>query len=257
MLLLVAFFVVWPVAGFPWWPLVLVVGLSLLGRLLGFGPLIRSPRGAAVLAGLLVVATVWAWSPWLFVIAAGAALAVVGWWRTPRRRWLAGAGLAVVVVAVAGWSVQAFVSAQREAAEVARAAELGRGSTLPRTPREVMGAVMQLVAEGDSKRACSLFTDPAARQLAAAFAAPDCPAAVQTWRARVDRPDDYELSSYLKGEIAVVSPDGQTASLTACALRWSSFITGPMPAPGPDSPGRMQLRRVAGQGFEITDYRPC
>jgi hypothetical protein len=105
LLLLAAFFVIWPVAGFPWWPLVFVVGLSVLGRLLGFGPLIRRPQGAAVLAGLLVVATLWAWSPWLFVIAAGAALGAVGWWRAPRRRWLAGAGLGLVLVAAAGWSV--------------------------------------------------------------------------------------------------------------------------------------------------------
>jgi hypothetical protein len=59
------------------------------------------------------------------------------------------------------------------------------------------------------------------------------------------------------GELAEVSPDGQTATLTACGLRWASFLTGPMPAPGPASPGRMQLRRVQGQGFEITEYRPC
>ena len=34
-------------------------------------------------------------------------------------------------------------------------------------------------------------------------------------------------------------------------------IDGLHPAAGPTSPGRMALRRVLGQGYRITDYRPC
>ena len=51
------FAVVWPIAGFPWWPLALVLGLGVVLRVLGFGYLIADRRGPILLVALLVVTT--------------------------------------------------------------------------------------------------------------------------------------------------------------------------------------------------------
>lgn len=48
-LLLLLFAVVWPLAGFPWWPLALVVVLAVVGRVLGFGYLLAGRRGPVLL----------------------------------------------------------------------------------------------------------------------------------------------------------------------------------------------------------------
>ena len=67
--LLLVFAVVWPLAGFPWWPLVVVLGLAVVLRVLGFSYLLTGKRGPSLLVGLLVVTTLGAWSPWLVVTA--------------------------------------------------------------------------------------------------------------------------------------------------------------------------------------------
>lgn len=77
--------------------------------------------------------------------------------------------------------------------------------------------------------------------------APDCPGAVLAWAAQVTRLEDYGLSPRLLDE----SPPG-----TGCGLRWFSPLDGAEPDADPASPARMQLRRVLGLGYEITDYRP-
>jgi hypothetical protein len=75
------FAVVWPIAGFPWWPLALVLGLGVVLRVLGFGYLIAGRRGPILLVALLVVTTLLAWTPWAAVTALGAGLAVAGGFR--------------------------------------------------------------------------------------------------------------------------------------------------------------------------------
>ena len=61
----------------------------------------------------------------------------------------------------------------------------------------------------------------------------------------------------LVGVTTTTSPDRESATVTGCALTWNSPIDGLHPAAGRTSPGRMALRRVLGQGYRITDYRPC
>ena len=67
--LLIVFAVVWPIAGFPWWPLVFVVALGVVLRVLGFGYLLAGRRGPVLLVALLVVTTLLAWTPWAAVTA--------------------------------------------------------------------------------------------------------------------------------------------------------------------------------------------
>lgn len=62
---------------------------------------------------------------------------------------------------------------------------------------------------------------------------------------------------FLDGDVGVVSPDGHTVTLTACGLTNYDVIRyGEFPVGGPTDIGRMQMQRVAGRGFRITDFRP-
>ena len=254
--LLLVFAVVWPLAGFPWWPLLLVLGLAVVLRVLGFGYLLAGKRGPVLLVTLLLVTTLGEWSPWLAATGLGAALVVAGLVRLPRWQLLA-VGMVLFLCAGAGWVAETVIAAQQRAASWAQTSDYNRAQLLPRSPRGVLGAVMESVADADTSAACGLFTEPAQAQLAAAFDAPDCPAAVLAWHERVTRPEDYGLSPRLLGDVATVSPDRETATVAGCGLRWFSPIEGDEPPAGPTSPGRMQLRRVLGTGYQITDYRPC
>lgn len=254
--LLLVFAVVWPLAGFPWWPLVFVLALGVVLRVLGFGYLLAGKRGPVLLVALLVVTTLLAWTPWAAVTALGAALAIAGGFRLPRWQLLA-VGMVLLLGAGAGWVAETVITAQRKADSFALTSAYNRAQLLPRSPREVLGGVMASVADADTSAACALFTDPTEAQLAAALDADDCAAAVAAWHARVTRPADYGLSVRLRGDTSTVSPDRETATVTGCGLTWVSPLDGLQPAPGPADVGRMELRRVLGQGYEITDYRPC
>lgn len=186
----------------------------------------------------------------------GAGLAVARLFRLPRWALLA-VGMVLFLLAGAGWVAETVAGAQRRVAVQEQTQAYHRAQLLPRSPRGVLGAVIASVADADPVSACVLFTPPAQEQLAAAFAAPDWAGAVLAWNAQVVRPDDYGPSPRLFGDLATVSPDRETATVTGCGLRSSSPIDGAQPDAGPPSPGRMQLRRVLGVGYEITDYRPC
>jgi hypothetical protein len=81
-------------------PLVFVMALGVVLRVLGFGYLLAGRRGPVLLVALLVVTTLLAWTPWAAVTAVGAALAVAGGFRLPRRQLLA---LGMLLGAGAGW----------------------------------------------------------------------------------------------------------------------------------------------------------
>lgn len=254
--LLLVFAVVWPLAGFPWWPLVFVLALGVALRVLGFGYLLAGRRGPVLLVALLVVTTLLAWTPWAAVTALGAALAIAGGFRLPRWQLLA-LGMVLFLGAGSGWVAETVITARQRAESWAQTSNYNRAQLLPHTPRDALGAVMAAVAEGDSAAACAVFSDAAQAQLAAAWGGGDCPAAVLAWHSRVTRPADYTASVELSGITTTTSPDRETATVTGCALTWSSPIDGRHPDAGPSSPGRMALRRVLGQGYQITDYRPC
>ncbi len=256
--LLLVFAVVWPIAGFPWWPLAVVLALGVVLRILGFGYLLAGRRGPVLLVALLVVTTLFAWTPFAAVTGLGAALAVAGGFRLPRWQLLA-VGMVLFLGAGAGWVAQTVITARQQADGWAQTSDHNRAQLLPRTPRDTLGEVMALVAAGDTTTACTsdLFTAPAQAQLAAAFETPDCAGAVAAWHAQITRPADYGTSIDLAGVTTTTAPDRETATVTGCALTWYSPINGVHPAAGPASPGRLQLHRVLGQGYHITDYQPC
>lgn len=165
--------------------------------------------------------------------------------------------MVLLLGAGSGWVAETVITARQRADSWAQTSDYNRAQLLPHTPRDALGAVMDAVAEGDTSAACSVFSDAARAQLAAAWGAGDCAAAVLAWHARVTRPADYTASVELSGVTTTTSPDRETATVTGCALAWSSPIDGRHPDAGPSSPGRMALRRILGQGYQITDYRPC
>jgi len=250
--------VVWPIAGFPWWPLAFVLALGVVLRVLGFGYLLAGRRGPVLLVALLVVTTLFVWTPFAAVTGLGGALAAAGTFRLPRWQLLA-VGMVLFLGAGAGWVAETVITARQKADSWAQTSDFNRAQLLPRSPSDALGQVMALVADGDTAAVCSsdLFTAPAQAQLAAAFGPRDCPGAVLAWHTRVTRPGDYVTSVGLAGVTTTLSPDRETATVTGCSLTWYSPIDGVHPAAGPASPGRMQLHRVLGQGYQITDYGPC
>lgn len=131
-LLLLAFVVVWPLAGFPWWPIALVVVLAVLLRVLGFGYLLAGRRGPLLLVSLLLLTTLGAWSPWAAVTVLGAGVAVAGGFRLPRWQLLA-VGMVLLLGAGAGWVAETVATARHAAAEWERASAFNRAQLLPRT----------------------------------------------------------------------------------------------------------------------------
>lgn len=254
--LLVVFVVVWPLAGFPWWPIVFVLVLGLALRFLGFGYLISGKRGPVLLVGLLVATTVLSWSPWAAVTAIGAALAARGLFRLPNWHLLA-AGLVLAVCAGSGWTVETVIAAQHRKELEAQQAEFYSSLLLPRNARDMLGALMRTAADNDAIQGCALFTEPAKQQFAAAFGTDDCPAAIAAWHAQITMPARYDISVYLAGDVGTRSPDGQTATLTACDLRSYSALDGTLPVGGPTAVGRVQMLRLHGNGYVITDFQPC
>lgn len=139
----------------------------------------------------------------------------------------------------------------------AQTSEFNRAQLLPRTPRETLGAVMATVADGDTSAACFLFTDPDRAQLAArvgrprlpgrggGLALPGHPASRLHDLRRTRRRHHHDQSGPRERHRHRLRPDLELP------------IDGLHPAAGRTSPGRMALRRVLGQGYRITDYRPC
>lgn len=152
-LLLLLFAVVWPLAGFPWWPLALVVVLAVVGRVLGFGYLLAGRRGPVLLIALLLLTTLGAWTPWAAVTALGAGPAIAGGFRLPRWQLLA-VGMVLFLVAGAGWVAETVSTAQRAAGDFARTSAFNRAQLLPRSPREALAEVMGSAADADTSAAC-------------------------------------------------------------------------------------------------------
>ncbi|TQM01600.1 hypothetical protein [Pseudonocardia kunmingensis] len=144
--LLLVFVVVWPLAGFPRWPLVLVLGLAVVLRVLGFGYLLAGKRGPVLLVALLLVTTLGAWSPWLAVTALGAGIAVAGAFRLPRWQLLA-VGMVLFLCAGAGWVTETVIAAQQRAASYEQTREHNRAQILPRSPPASPGR-----GDGDRRR---------------------------------------------------------------------------------------------------------
>ena len=103
-----------------------------------------------------------------------------------------------------------------------------------------------------------LFSSSAAAQFAAAQHAPNCITAMDQLHGQVTDPATY--ANDLTVPDTAWTQLGATATLNGCALDWSGPLSetsdADSPAPGP-LPGLWTLTQLDGEGWQITQYRPC
>ncbi|MFJ8819158.1 hypothetical protein [Amycolatopsis thermoflava] len=132
-----------------------------------------------------------------------------------------------------------------------------RTGPLPTDPRDVPHVLIDaLTASNATDAACRIFSPAGAGQFADANAAPDCPAAVMAFRARITDPNRYQRS--LGGEsVSAPAADG-SVEVDACGLHWSTLTAeGRQPPPGPQ-PGRLTVAPPPGlSGYWIAGYQRC
>ncbi|MET8845804.1 hypothetical protein [Amycolatopsis sp. NPDC004625] len=258
--------VAWWLSGWEMWP-------WLFGGVGGLAVMLLVGRGVPVAWRLtvpLLVVAGWLLTyvdPWWWVLLAGIALtggAVVALVRLQLRvrRWQTlGAlslGMAVVTAGSVMLAVDAAMQARQTQQELNQAHDEAIARTLPRTPASMVNFLAEHIArfKPDDGLACSVFTIPAQRQLADAWHAPDCPAAIRAMASEVTAPGDYVNNLYLPGQAARSNPDG-TLSVDACHLDFSGLTDDtPHPNPGPQI-GILTLAQQRGQGNLIVSYAGC
>jgi len=153
-------------------------------------------------------------------------------------------------------NIQADARLQAQAAaDYAHQNELTAARLLPRTPPDVVWAVVKLIAE-DHPYLCLIFSPAAGKQLARSVGAPSCLAATHVLAERVT-----DVNTYVTG-LAVPqsawSERGETAFVDGCAVNWDNALFGdpPITPPGP-LPGRLGLTRQFHIGWLITSYQAC
>lgn len=245
--LLVAAGLLWPFAGWSWWPVVGGLGVLVLLYLLRLNHLLFG--WAPHLAGLVTVVLMAARSdPWAWGLAAGIATLGVGAARLPDRRVLA-AGLALVVVFGTGYGIGHYRTAEQQRAEQAAADASYRQSRAALPAEAVLGAIASDIASGDDVKACGLLGTPGGQQFAAAVRAPTCPDAVRLLHAQVTDPRAYG-SPRLPAGALLKRPD-RTVRVDGCRA-WTDTAG----APGPRL-GVFELRPYQAGSYLISGYTPC
>jgi hypothetical protein len=245
--LLVAAGLLWPFAGWSWWPVVGGLGVLIVLYLVRLDRLLFG--WAPHLAGLVTVVLMAARSdPWAWGLAAGLAVIGVGLARLPAWRVLA-AGMALVLVFGTGYGISHFRTAEQRRAEQAAADTQYREGRSALPAEAVLGAITYDIAAGDDVKACGVLGSPAGQQFADAVGAPSCPDAVRQLHARVSDASAYGSPRLPVG--AVVRRPDRTAQVDGCRV-WPD----PANAPGPRL-GVFELRPYQGGAYLITAYTPC
>jgi hypothetical protein len=237
----------WPFAGWSWWPVVGGLGVLVLLYLLRLNHLLFG--WAPHLAGLVTVVLMAARSdPWAWGLAAGIATLGVGVARLPDRRVLA-AGLALVAVFGTGYGIGHYRTAEQQRAEQAAANANYRQSRAALPAEAVLGAIASDIASGDDVKACGLLGTPGGQQFAAAVRAPTCPDAVRLLHAQVTDARAYG-SPRLPAGALLKRPD-RTVRVDGCRA-WPDAAG----APGPRL-GVFELRPYQSGSYLISGYTPC
>jgi hypothetical protein len=246
-ILAAATLLLWPFADWSWWPVIIGFGVLVLLYLLRLDRLLLG--WAPHLAGLVVVVLLAARSdPWAWGLATGLAVLGVGFTRLPRTRVLA-LGAVLTLLCGAGYGVTHWRTAVQQRA--ARAAADNRESLnlSAIAPGYVVPFLASYLAAGDDVTVCPMLIAPADAQFAAAVGAPDCPAAVHRFAARVTDQGSYRGVTL---PWSAVTKSGDTATVDGCQATWRSD-----PAPGPTL-GEFQLTRYQHTDrYLITGYTPC
>ncbi|MGQ0576981.1 MAG: hypothetical protein ACT4RN_22680 [Pseudonocardia sp.] len=235
----------WPFAGWSWWPWVAGAGALVLLRLLRLDGLLRGwvwhVAGLVVVAGLMLGTGPWAWA-----FAASIGVLLAGLVQLPLWR-LAAVGAVLCAVTGTGFAITQFRTAEQLAAQRAQTQMENRGQLGAPRATALLPVLLTTVARAETGAVCDNLIAPQARPaFAAAAGAPDCAAAVRALAAQVTDP-----RVYAEGE-APGTRRGDELDVDACRLTWPGGA-----APGPQL-GRLTVGRAeAGTTYVVTGLRPC
>lgn len=250
--LVAAIGLLWPFAGWSWWPILGGLGVLILLSVLGVHRLLFG--WAPHLAGLVTAVLMAARSdPWAWGLAAGIAVLGVGLARLPDRRvLLAGGGL--VLVFGLGYSVAHYRSTEQRQREQTQAAAQQASNAVAIAPELLLRSLARAIAIGDRRTTCDLLGTPAGGQLAASVGAPDCGSAVARLAGQVSDPTAYKAP--MLPTSALVKRPGTggrpgSAVLDGCQASWLTPKAGP-------KLGRFTLAQYQhGDRYLVTGYTPC
>jgi hypothetical protein len=250
--LLAAIGLLWPFAGWSWWPIAGGFGMLVLLYLLRLDRLLFG--WAPHLAGLVTVVLMAARSdPWAWGLAAGIAVLGVGLARLPDRRMLL-VGAALVLVFGLGYGVAHYRGAEQRRQEEAQAAAQQATNVVAIAPELLPRVLARGIATGDGRTTCDLLGAPARDQLAASMGAPDCVSAVARLAGQVSDPTAYAAPRLPPSALVKrPGPAGQPGSavLDGCQVSW------PTPNPGPPL-GQFSLNQYQQTDrYVVTGYTPC
>ena len=263
----------WGLSGWTWTvaavALGAAVGTALVARFVGFllpreGGWIGAQAGrlcvGAGLCALVVVSSVWT-----VLLAVGLAVAVLALTQSREvGRIAVGVGAVLAVVGASGVAVQVLRARADEEAAYRAAGDVARGRMLPQAPADALVALMRAVRRSNDPAGCTLLLDDAAAaQFAAAYGAPDCPAALRAAGAGVDDRSRYDHPDYNSLRVDQPDPHGP-AVVDGCAVRWpptlDEILRGSSAAPArPPGPalGVVTIAPAYGTGWQIPAFRRC
>lgn len=235
----------WPFAGWTWWPWAAGLGALVLLRLLRLDGLLRGwvwhLGGVVVVAGLMLSTGPWAWA-----LAASIGVLLAGLVQLPAWR-LAAVGAVLCVVFATGFAISQYRTAEEIAVQHAQTQLQNRGQLGAPRPAALLPVLLTTIARAETGAVCDNLLAPQARPaFAAAAGQPDCVAAVRTLAARVGDAD-----AYVKAE-APTTRRGQELDVDACRMTWR----GPA-SPGPQLGHMMVGLAEAGTTYVVTAFRPC
>lgn len=265
----VLWFLLFWFSGWDWWPgVIYAVAPMLLVVLPGIRRLVDESWG--LVAGLVLFAlqllpdvdgalAAVAWGATVGVVAA----CTVRRGRHGWRQWLPWCGVAAGV-AVAGLGLAVWLSGQAARDQAAQQAVWDQhqdsvSRVLPSRPREAVFALVEGVADaGKVPQACGVFSPTAAAEFAVAHQAADCPGALATLRTQIRSWSDYVNQLSVPTQPDELNPPaaGQPFQLDACHLQFTNVIAGGDEQAGPQI-GRLTLLQQRGNGWLVTEYRPC
>lgn len=234
----------WPFAGWSWWPWMAGIGVLVVLRLLRLDGVLRGwvwhVGGVVVVAGLMLSTGPWAWA-----LAASLGVLLAGLVQLPLWR-LAAVGAVLGVVSGVGFVLAQYRTAEQVAAQQAQTQLEGRGRLGAPRPAAVLPVLLTAIARGETGAVCDSLLAPAARvSFAAAAGRRDCAAAVDALAAQVVEPGGYADAE------APGTRRGDELDVDACRLVWSSGAAGPQL-------GRLTIGRAeGGTTYVVTAFRPC
>jgi hypothetical protein len=228
----------------PWLPWLAGLGVLLVLRLLRLDGLLRGwdlhLAGLAVVAGLTLSTTPWAWALAGSIGVLLAGLAQLPWWR------LAAVGVVLCVISGVGFALTSVRDAREAAAAYRVTQQESKANQGAPRPQGVLPALLNRIALGSPGAVCdNLLSEPARVPFAASLGEQDCAVAVAVLASRVNDPDRYA-----RADVETVPvPDGLVVD--ACHMRWGSAE-----AAGPQL-GYLTIGPVARSRYVVTSFRAC